>query len=298
MRVTDSSVAVIPSRLLSNAGRLLGTKSPLHTNRRSQRLLKLSDYVLKPLQAAQKGKREHAFYEEAGNSPLADFVPKYYGLLELQTTVEGKKAGISRTPRHIPWLPQAKFMDIKIGQRTYGPDASPSKIQAENSKYVGTKDPFGLSFVSMFVHPLSGAQGSSPVIYDRNFGRRLKTEDVLEVPRIFFDTDSGGKVVFSLIVVILEEIKRIRDVFKTQTDYKIYSSSLLVVYDSERVRSLVQRDDLSEASLIESLKSSIRVKIIDFAHAHPGAGSIDDNFLFGINSLIGLFEKFIKDNQV
>jgi hypothetical protein len=34
-------------------------------------------------------------------------------------------------------------MDIKIGARTYGPDASPAKQRQEDSKYLGTKKPLG-----------------------------------------------------------------------------------------------------------------------------------------------------------
>ncbi len=35
-------------------------------------------------------------------------------------------------------------MDIKIGARTYGPDASPAKVRQEDSKYLGTKKPLGM----------------------------------------------------------------------------------------------------------------------------------------------------------
>jgi 1D-myo-inositol-tetrakisphosphate 5-kinase/inositol-polyphosphate multikinase len=35
-------------------------------------------------------------------------------------------------------------MDIKIGARTYGPDASPAKVRQEDAKYLGTKKPLGM----------------------------------------------------------------------------------------------------------------------------------------------------------
>ena len=40
---------------------------------------------------------------------------------------------------------QPRVMDIKIGARTYGPDANDKKIRQEDSKYLGTKKPLGKS---------------------------------------------------------------------------------------------------------------------------------------------------------
>ena len=39
------------------------------------------------------------------------------------------------------------IMDIKIGSRTWGPDASAKKQAQEMAKYAGTKHPFGFRYV-------------------------------------------------------------------------------------------------------------------------------------------------------
>ena len=38
-------------------------------------------------------------------------------------------------------------MDIKIGGKTYGPDASAQKVVQEDSKYTGTKKPLGITLI-------------------------------------------------------------------------------------------------------------------------------------------------------
>jgi hypothetical protein len=46
-----------------------------------------------------------------------------------------------------PWTQGMRrpcVMDIKIGARTYGPDASPAKVRQEDAKYLGTKKPLGM----------------------------------------------------------------------------------------------------------------------------------------------------------
>ncbi|XP_040575294.1 inositol polyphosphate multikinase [Lepeophtheirus salmonis] len=248
--------------------------------------LKLSEYVLKPVQAAMKGVREKKFYENV-ELPLAQFIPEYYGIVELKLHEN------EDTKEYIVLEDIAKgfvcptIADIKIGKRTYGPDASPDKIDAENSKYSGTKVPFGLSFVSMFVYPIS-LDDKVPQIYDRNFGKKLKTEEIYQIPIIFFDLKSGFRVK-PLIRCVIEKIKKIKEIFETQVSYNLYSSSLLIVYDTHIVRAWIKNPDTTDIS------SSVRVKIIDFAHAHESNGKMDTNFLFGLNNLITLFEKMLND---
>ena len=78
-------------------------------------------------------------------------------------------------------------IDLKIGAKTYGPDASESKRLSEDSKYVGTKQPFGFSVLGMIVHTLSQDPTVSLQKLDRSFGLNLKSDDVYLVPEIFFD---------------------------------------------------------------------------------------------------------------
>ena len=62
-------------------------------------------------------------------------------------------------------------MDIKIGSRTYGPDAPEQKRAHEDAKYPGTKRPLGFSVLGIIVNPRDGGDA---VKYDRSFGRNLR----------------------------------------------------------------------------------------------------------------------------
>ena len=82
--------------------------------------------------------------------------------------------------------------DIKLGATTYGPDAIESKKLSEDSKYVGTKHPFGFSVLGMIVHPLTdnkdnGLSATGVLKLDRTFGLTLKSNEISSVPEIFFD---------------------------------------------------------------------------------------------------------------
>lgn len=85
------------------------------------------------------------------------------------------------------------------------------------------------------------------------------------------------------ICAYLETIKQIEEIynwFKKQTKYHFYSSSLLIVYESD-LEDLFTTNELNEF-ILEKL---ICVKMIDFTHVCP-SNSIDENYLFGIERVL------------
>ena len=85
--------------------------------------------------------------------------------------------------------------------------------------------------------------------------------------------------------IFLEKLEEFVEFFGSQRRYHLYASSLLFVYDFASL----------QAGKIEELKSSVRLKLIDFAHVFPANGVGDDNFIFGLKNLSDLFRKFIVD---
>jgi len=72
-------------------------------------------------------------------------------------------------------------------------------------------------------------------------------------------------------------MKAILEWFRTTCPFCLYSASLLFVYDAKNA------------------KTTGRVKLIDFAHVFPlEAGKHDDNFIFGLEKLIGFLEEISK----
>lgn len=255
--------------------------------------------LLKPIQAPPKGQREADFYTSINKSTdkvdisLKKHIPEFYGI----ETV-GFTNGITVTEDFLvlkditEGFALPNIMDIKIGSRTWDPDASATKRAQEDSKYVGTKGPFGFSVLGMIVHSLNTqhkeATGTAHV-YDKSFGKCLKTEDVGQVTEMFFDVQRSGGPVKALVDVVVKKIREILDAFAAQRKYKIYASSLLLAYDAKTVRQFV-----SGSCGAKQLQSAVNIKLIDFAHVFPADGERDDNFVSGLENLLSLFEQCVE----
>ena len=64
---------------------------------------------------------------------------------------------------------------------------------------------------------------------------------------------------------------------------------MLIVYDAKSVKLFC--DKKMSAT---KLRKSIVVKIIDFAHTFPSEGEKDENFIFGLENIIELFENCLR----
>ena len=134
-----------------------------------------------------------------------------------------------------------------------------------------------------------GDDGDKEMVrYDRSFGTELKTEDVLDAPKTFFDHKTVG-VIPELVDVVLERMKTVLDVMGRQRKYLIYGSSLLFAFDT-KVVSEFRRGKVGK----EALETAVNVKMIDFAHVWPSDGVQDTNFVSGLTNLIKVFEDFKK----
>jgi hypothetical protein len=106
--------------------------------------------LLKPVQAPPRGRRELDFYKRMNSSKdptdirLKSCIPEFFGVEKV-----GFINGITITEEFLilrditEGFSRPAIMDIKIGSRTWGPDASAKKQLLEDAKYAGTKHPFG-----------------------------------------------------------------------------------------------------------------------------------------------------------
>ncbi len=103
-------------------------------------------WLLKPLQAPPKGEREVGFYKALNDDTCADatdrafrrFVPKFFGVETVEVNGDGQGGGggdylVLEDVTEGLELPN--IMDIKIGSRTWGPDAPEKKRRLEDGKY-------------------------------------------------------------------------------------------------------------------------------------------------------------------
>ena len=104
------------------------------------------------------------------------------------------------------------------------------------------------------------------------FGNALDATTIHKVLENYLGNRNAYSI--SLAESFLEKLKLLEKFFKGQTAFHNFGCSMLFLYD------------LGEPA-------SAQVRLIDFAHAFPGDGKIDEEFLFGLTNVRSLFEDFI-----
>lgn len=147
--------------------------------------------------------------------------------------------------------------------------------------------------------------------------------------RIFLNGDY--RLSTPLLRQFIAQLRSIQKWMQSQTVFRFYSSSLLLAYDAKLLKAHIanNRDIQTNSAYASYVRASTQtdtfnsnnnshdnynsanefagdmqindddmnwaiVKMIDFAHVFPGEnGSVDSNYLLGIQNLIRLFEEFL-----
>ena len=217
-----------------------------------------SALVLKAKQAGANGVREEDFLRSAVLHPfLSRFAVRYvetrrYGDQEW-LVLENVMAGMQRPAG----------LDLKMGTRTHGDDAAPEKVAEQTGKArESTTSTLGIRVVGCRRPSPDGRRG------DEVEGSKYKKEpadehEMRQFLRRFFPTPA-------LLLQARAAAADLEYWFSQQTDWAFYGSSLLFAFDAA---------DPGDAVL--------RVKMIDFAHAHCVTGRYqqDSSYLDGLRSL-------------
>lgn len=253
-------------------------------------LIDESGRFYKPLQKDERGSREAAFYQSFSSDArvpdhIRRFFPKFYG-----TELVEASDGSGQHPHLVLEDLTANYtnpsiMDVKIGSRTWYPQASEDYIQKCFKKDRETSSLF-LGF------RLAGLQiyGGQEIGYwkpDRKVTQKYSADEVTLVLRKYvssnqsleLDKDSDcalASTVYGGDSGILAQLLELKSWFEDQTLYHFNSCSVLIFYDKD---------------CLEKGNPGPAIKLIDFAHVYEGSGVIDHNFLGGLCSLI----KFISE---
>ncbi|XP_021763400.1 inositol polyphosphate multikinase beta-like [Chenopodium quinoa] len=245
----------------------------------------------KPLQEDERGSREVAFYEALYSTSkvkkqILRFFPVFYG-----THIIEASDGSGLHPHLVLQDVVSDYikpciMDIKIGSRTWYPQASEDYVAKCLRKDRGTTSlslGFRISGLQIYQGKKSGYWKP-----DRKQIQKFTADDVRSVLRKFVSSNQLGDsdhkpdstpacYMYGGFSGIYQQLLELKSWFEEQTDFHFNSCSILLIYDGES-----EKNGGNPQSTI---------KLIDFAHVFDGNNVIDHNFLGGLSSLI----KFISD---
>jgi len=236
--------------------------------------------ILKPIQPPPRGDREVEFYQTVNSSvnpeiaQFVQFIPQYFGTCKKK---DGKFMMIENLTKG---MKKPCIVDIKIGAKTYGPDASEEKKEKSDATYAGTKKPFGFSVLGMSVY--MGQHKEEFKVLNKEFGKNLTKDNIDDFLQLYFDGENKTAKTKQIAQIFLRKLEEIQSFYSQQKTFHIFGSSLLFVYDA--ISLMLANDDLEKAVVL---------KMIDFAHVFPAHGVADENYLNGLENLIKLVKTFI-----
>ena len=239
--------------------------------------------VMKPIQGDARGQREAEFFRTVSNSTdpavraFLEFMPHFHGV-SMKKKSDGATGEFIMMENLTNNLRKPCIMDIKIGARTWGPDASEAKRKQQDASYAATKTAFGFSVPGL--SSFKGENKDQAVSKAKDYGKQLTAENIHEMLELYLDISTNPELARKIAGVFVEKLKKIKTHFETQRSFHFFASSLLFVYDAEAVQNNIDTEELSNL---------VNLKMIDFAHVWPAEGEIDNNYLRGVNSLIQLF---------
>lgn len=284
--------------------------------------------LLKCIQMPPRGTREVDLYQcvfgidvsDSVTLKLRSFLPAFHGIKVVsQSDLHYNYIKLEDITRNFN---KPCVLDIKVGQTMKLANETETERERVKQKYP-EQELFGFRIAGMKVYK---KDLKTFKVFDKSYGKKLKThQEVLQGFREFFcPGDHGHKYISEM----LKELVVIESWFCEQRRFRLFSSSILIVYEGEP--KTIQNDfkecncvqKMTKHSTSESLDNihycgnyletcrncshrlnyvtncqevpQVTVRLVDFAHTYIGEYTeADTNYLYGLRSLIQYFKELL-----
>lgn len=221
------------------------------------------DCVAKPL-----FKHENHFYRVMSKTPLVECLPKYCGKTLYNGSeyllIEDLTSGMS----------SPCIADLKLGTRSFEIGVPESKRLKQLQNMARSTTPkYAVRLIDVSIRK----EGKIEKRWDRNFGKKASLISFMETMNKFIPSSRRAEFI-EKVENVIEKLTIAKEMYPGS---RLYSASLLVVYDSD------------------NHNTPMRVALIDFAHAYCDitksggkldAKEFDDNTLLGLRNIVHIFK--------
>ncbi|GJD04591.1 inositol polyphosphate kinase [Colletotrichum higginsianum] len=263
-----------------------------------------------------------------GTEPTQEFrkIPRPVNPKEAQTQRDSRVEYFLLLEDLTAGMKRPCIMDLKMGTRQYGVEATPKKQKSQQGKCARTTSrELGVRVCGLQVWDV---KSQSYVFKDKYFGRDLKAGQEFQdaLTRFLYDGVDYASILRH-IPTILQKLDHLESIVKELDGYRFYAASLLMFYDGDTTSEGNEYDtvvddsttdfatDTEESSALrekkrQKKKRGIDFKIADFANSltkgdlaegkpcppqHPNEP--DRGFLRGLRTLRKYFLKIQKDTR-